>query len=87
MNRTLLGILLAGVFFAALMYTTISGSGVECEVCVSFGGRQICEVAAAADRQLAQMHATASACQQLSDGVTSGIQCTNTPPVSLSCTP
>jgi hypothetical protein len=87
MNRTLLGIAAAGLFFAALVYTTKSQSSTQCEVCLSYGGRQLCEVAVASDRPLAQMQATASACQQLSDGVTSGIECQNTPPISVTCTP
>ena len=85
MQRIIVGVLLAGAFVAALITVTLQQSGVECEVCLTFNGRSMCETAAAPDRSDAQMQATSSICSQLSGGVTQGIQCSNTRPTSVRC--
>jgi hypothetical protein len=80
-----MGILLGVCLLAALVYMTLAESGVTCEACVSFGGRQLCETASAPDVEQARMQAVSSACSQLTSGVTSGLDCTRKPPVSLEC--
>lgn len=85
MARTLIGILIAAAGVAVLVLAVRTQFAVECEVCISFGGRQICETALAADETRARMEATGSACTQLSSGVTGTIDCTRTRPVSARC--
>lgn len=84
-NRTLVGILIGIAFFAALVYTTLEQSSVECRVCITYKGRTQCETVKGSDRALAQMQATSTACTFLSSGVTDSIACSSTPPDVLEC--
>lgn len=68
-----------------MVYTTLSESQVECEVCMEFGGRSICRTVAAAERNQALAMAVSNACAIISDGVTAGIQCGQTRPRSVTC--
>ncbi len=85
MKRALVGTLLGVGFVVALVVTTAHQMRVTCEVCIAYRGRQTCEVAIAVDRAAALMQATSSACTQISGGVTDGIQCNRTPPLSTRC--
>ena len=83
--RKSVGVLAALVFFAAITWVTLQQIRATCEVCMQYRGRQICETATAAERDEALMQARNSACAQLSSGVTDGIRCNGTPPLSVSC--
>jgi hypothetical protein len=83
--RIFVGLVIGAAFLAAVVYVTLDQARVRCEVCMSFGGREICETAMSLDRAQAVQQATASACAQISGGVTQGIQCTSTPPASTRC--
>jgi hypothetical protein len=85
MKRSLIGTLLGLGFAIALVVTTANQIRVTCEVCMAYRGRQKCEEAVAVDRAEAVMQATSSACSQLSGGVTDGIRCNQTPPLSTRC--
>jgi hypothetical protein len=86
MNRILVGVLLVAALLAALVYTTLDQTGVECSVCVTYNGRSACETVAGPDRPLAKMQATTTACTHLSSGVTESIRCGNTVPDKVECT-
>ncbi len=79
------GWLIGAAFLAALVWSTFSQSGVECEACVEFGGAELCRSVAAATADEAARQAQATACAILSQGVTQGLQCDRTPPRSLRC--
>jgi hypothetical protein len=83
--RTWLGVLLGAAFVAALVWTTLSESGVECEVCLEYGGSSVCRSVRAGDADTAAQQAMANACAILSQGVTQGLECQRTPPRSLEC--
>ncbi len=85
MKRVLVGTLLGVGFVVALVVTTAHQVRVTCEVCIAYRGRQKCEKAIAVDRAEALMQATSSVCTQISGGVTDGIQCNRTPPLSTHC--
>ncbi len=85
MVRTLGGLLAAALFIAAMLYTTLAESGVECEVCLDYRGRSSCQTVSAADRPQAIQQATATACAMLSSGVTAGMECNATPPTITRC--
>ena len=85
MIRVVTGVLLAAVFVWALVMALMKEAQVECEVCIEFGGARACRTSIASDRERAVVGATTAACVVLSGGVTSGIQCSNTPPSSLRC--
>jgi hypothetical protein len=86
MKRTVVGLLLVAAFIAALVYTTIDQTGVECRVCITYQGQTACSTVVGPDRSLAQMQATSTACTGLSSGVTDSISCGNTRPDSIECT-
>jgi len=79
------GVLLGAAFLAALVWTTLAQSNVECEVCVDYGGGSICRSVAGSDTEEAARQAQANACAILSRGVTQGLECDRTPPRSLRC--
>jgi hypothetical protein len=85
--RIAAGLGLAALFVAALVYATLSESQVECEVCIQFQGQTACRTVSATDRDRAIAMAVSNACAVLANGVTPGIQCSQTPPHSIECTP
>ena len=85
MKRALVGTLVGAGFVVALVVTTAHQVRVTCEVCIAYRGRQKCEKVIAVDRAEALMQAISSVCAQLSGGVTDGIQCNQTPPLSTRC--
>ena len=85
MARVVTGVVLAAVFVSVLVMALMKEARVECEVCIEFGGGRACRTSKAADRERAVYGATSAACVVLSGGVTSGIQCSSTPPSSLRC--
>ncbi len=85
MARVITGVVLAAVFVSVLVMALMKEARVECEVCIEFGGGRVCRTSIASDRDRAINGATTAACVILSGGVTSGIQCGNTPPSSIRC--
>ncbi len=78
-------ILFVAIFLGALVVAVRNEASIECEVCVEFGGQRVCRTNLGADRKSATYGATSAACAVLSNGVTAGIQCSNTPPRSVRC--
>ena len=72
-------------FAGGLFYATLAETGVECEVCVEFGGRSACRTGTASDRDSAIRGAVSNACKVLSSGVTQSIACDKTPAKSVMC--
>ena len=83
--RVVIGSLAGIVFLAAIVWVTLQQAQARCEVCMVHRGRQLCEVATAADRDQAAAQARSSACARLSSGVTDGIQCNGSAPLSVRC--
>ena len=79
------GVGLGAAFLAALVWTTLAQSSVECEVCVDYGGDSACRSVAASDSGEAARQAQATACAILSRGVTQGLECDRTLPRSVRC--
>lgn len=84
--RMLVGALIGAAFLIAVVIGAMGQLRTRCEVCLEYRGARTCETARAADRNLAVMQATTAACAKLSGGVTEGIRCNNTPPISTNCT-
>lgn len=85
MRRTLVGVVIGIGFLVAIVLVTLQQMQVTCGVCMAYRGQQVCADAIAADRAMAVMQATTMACGQLSGGVTEGIRCNDTAPVSVQC--
>jgi hypothetical protein len=84
-KRVIVGILLGVAFIGAMVYAMRRETGVECEVCLDFGGRSACRTTSAVDRQHAVEGAISTACAILSGGVTDGLACMRTRPRSVRC--
>jgi hypothetical protein len=83
--RTAIGVALALVFVAALVFATLRETAVACEVCVEFGGRTVCRRSSGASEREAIRMAQSTACAELAAGVTLGMECQRTPPRSERC--
>jgi hypothetical protein len=74
------GIAFIVIFLAAMFITTSGNAQFHCEVCMTFGGNTICRNGAATTREEAQRIAIASACTDLSSGMTTLMQCQSSVP-------
>jgi hypothetical protein len=84
-QRAIVGVGLGALFVAMMVWTTLSQTSAECEVCVTHQGRTECSTAKAATRDEAVFQAQSSACSILSNGVTSVMTCSRTAPSRISC--
>ena len=84
-QRAIVGIGLGALFIAMMVWTTLSQTSADCEVCMTHGGRSTCSTAHASNRDDAVAQALSSACSQLSSGVTSVMTCNRKAPDSIRC--
>ena len=84
-QRAIVGVGLGALFVAMLVWTTLSQTSAECEVCVTHEGHTECSTARAATREEAVAQAKSSACSVLSAGVTSVMNCTRKAPDRITC--
>ena len=73
------------VLSAFFYYLTVSAVRAECEVVMSFRGRQATVRASGATEEDARRTAVTAACGQIASGMTELIECENTPPKSQTC--
>jgi hypothetical protein len=66
-----------------VVFSTLGGERVHCQVCMVFKGQRDCRTASARTRESALRTAISQACAQLSGGVTETNQCEGTPPESV----
>jgi len=83
--RVIAGLVALAAFGGLLVSQLMREVKVECQVCVEYAGQRACRTNRAADRDHAIAGAISTACAVLAGGVTQGIQCTSTPPKSVSC--
>jgi len=85
-RSTLLTIAAALAFAALLLYSTLSVQKAECEVCVSFNGRDNCATARGTDELEATRSAQTTACGPIAAGMSETINCGNVQPTRRRCT-
>jgi hypothetical protein len=78
-------LLIALVFGAFLLWSTLASQHAECTVTVVFGGVQGTATASAASEADAVREAQTAACGPLARGMNESIACSRTPPLSRSC--
>lgn len=78
-----LAILFVGAVLVALVYSSMDLRQHTYEVCIEFKGRTNCAVASGTTREEAIRTATDTACATISGGMTESIQCSRTPPISV----
>jgi len=84
-RSTLLTIAALLAFAALLLYSTLSAQKAECEVCVSFNGRDNCATARGATEAEAQRSAQSTACGTIASGMAESINCGNAVPTKRRC--
>lgn len=82
-KAALISVLFLLAFVGLVVYSTLDLNKVSCEVCMTFNGRTNCAKASGTSRAEAQRTATDTACAPISGGMTESIQCSNTPPDSV----
>ena len=88
MGETMKKPVLAAVLFvvavlAAIVYSSLDLQQFTYEVCMEFKGRTNCAVASGTTKEEAIRTATDTACATISAGMTESIQCSRTPPASI----
>jgi hypothetical protein len=84
-RSTLLTVAAVLAFAALLLYSTLSGSKTECEVCVSFNGRDNCATARGATETEAERSAQSTACGTIASGMAESINCGSVVPTRRRC--
>lgn len=84
-RSTLLTIAAVLAFAALLLYSTLSAQKAECEVCVSFNGRENCATARGSTAAEATRSAQTTACGPLASGMAETINCGNVAPTRQRC--
>lgn len=79
----LMGVIAFLVFLGVTTYLMLGNRKNRVEVCMSFQGRNSCNIASGATREAAQRTATDTACAVIAAGVTDTMQCTHNQPVSV----
>ncbi|MCG5053482.1 MAG: hypothetical protein KA712_11025 [Myxococcales bacterium] len=77
-------IIFAGLGTAVVLELSTK-QGVECEVCISFQGRQKCAKARADEAEQAEREAQSSACSLLTSGVSEAVKCPRIRPDKVTC--
>ena len=78
-------LLLAVLFGAFLLWSTLASQHVECTVVVAFGKDQGSGTASAASREDAMREAQTAACGPIAQGMNESIACSRVPPISTRC--
>ncbi len=78
-------LLIALLFGAFLLWSTLASQHVECTVVVAFGKGQGSGTASAASREDALREAQTAACGPLAQGMNESIACSRVPPVTTRC--
>jgi hypothetical protein len=70
-----------------VVYSSFQVSDYECEVCITYGGQEVCRTVTGKTEAEGLRGAVDNACALLAGGVTDTLRCTRTPPTRASCRP
>jgi hypothetical protein len=70
-----------------VVYSSFQVSDYECEVCMAFGGQEVCGTVTGKTEEEGLRGAIDNACALLAGGVTDTLRCTRTRPTRASCRP
>jgi hypothetical protein len=68
-----------------VVYSSFQVSDFECDVCITFGGREACRTVAGKTEEDSLRGAITNACALLSSGVTDTLRCERTRPSRAEC--
>lgn len=83
----IVGIVFLAVVVGAVVYQTFGLRQVECQVCMSFEGREKCLSVRGESEENAIQTARDNACSFITAGRTEGFRCSQSPPTSIECRP
>ena len=82
----ILGVLFALATFGLIIKAALTSFQYNCEVCMTFRGQTLCREAKGKTREETVRTATDNACALLgARGMSQSIECSNTPPASVTC--
>ena len=70
---------------AIVVYSSFQVSEMECEVCMTFDGREVCRTVSARTKAEALRGAVDNACALLTSGMTNTIRCGQSEPTKTAC--
>ena len=87
MKTSVIGLIVVGglTFMGAVVWTTLQGAEVECEVCLVFDGEDICRLGRGPSEAEALAAAHQSACGGNTSGMAESIACMNRVPERSTC--
>jgi len=87
MKSSLIGLIVVGMigFMGAVVWSTVQGAEVECEVCLDFGGQDVCRLGRGPTEVEALAAAHQSACGGNTSGMAESIACMNRAPERSTC--
>jgi hypothetical protein len=84
-RSTLLTLIVAAVFAAFMLYSTLASQRAECAVSVEYQGRTGQATASGVTPREAEQQARTTACGPIAHGMNETIACTSQPPVRREC--
>ena len=87
MKFSVIAVIIIGIFafMGAVVWSTVQGAEVECEVCLVFGGDEVCRLGRGSTEVAALAAAHQSACGGNTSGMAESIACMNRAPERSSC--
>lgn len=73
------------LFMGVVVWSTVQGAGIECEVCLEFDGREVCRLGQGPTREEALRAAQESACGGNVSGMADLIACRARQPTRTRC--
>jgi hypothetical protein len=70
---------------AFVLYSSMHVAEFECEVCIAFGGQELCRTVTGQTREEGVRTGTNNACALLSSGMTDSMRCERTVPTKAEC--
>jgi hypothetical protein len=70
-----------------VVYSSFQVSDYECQVCMAFGGQEVCRTVTGKTEEEGLRSAIDNACALLAGGVTDTLRCSRTRPTRASCRP
>lgn len=72
-------------FLVYISYSLISMEKLECDVCILYNGKEVCQKVTGMDQQETIRMGVSTACGGAANGRAENIECSNKPPVKSVC--
>ncbi|MFQ5716167.1 MAG: hypothetical protein ACE5GQ_03605 [Nitrospinales bacterium] len=72
-------------FVAYVSYSLMSMEDLECDVCILYNDKEVCQKVTGMDKQETIMMGVSTACGGAANGRAENIECNNKPPIKATC--